>query len=163
MAGTAVTLRTDLSLEQTRARLKAAIDHPLNPRRRRPVFGTVRPFTAGLYQRRGFHNPFQTRLGLIFEPEDERSGDGVILHGVSDIGLFARLLLALMTGMIVIVALVARHEKGADGPVWLVSGGMALGVGMVYAVGRSLAQAEHDFLVGFLVRTLDARPIAPPP
>lgn len=158
-----VTLRTDLSLDQARDRLRAAIDHSLNVTGRRPVRGRVGRMTASLFQARRINNAFQTRLGLVLEPEDERRGDGLILHGVSDIGAGGRMMLILMTMMLVGVAITIRHEQGAGSLLpWAVAGVGALAVGLVYAVGRGLAQDEHDFLVRFLIETLDARVIETP-
>lgn len=158
-----VTLKTPLSLDEARERLCAHVDHPLNPMGRKPLKGRVRRMTAWLYQRRRVHNAFQTHLSLVLEPEDERDGDGLILHGVSDIGVFARLVLSFMTVVLLMVVLTIRHQQGPDSPVpWAAAAVGALGVGLVYALGRALAQGEHDFLVRFLIQTLDARVIETP-
>ena len=158
-----VTLLTPHALDQVRTRLSAAIDHPLNLTGGRPVRGRVGPYTAWLYQRRPINNAFQTVFSLVLEPQDERQGDGVILHGVSDIGAFGRVLLGLMTLMLVGVAITARHELGAASAIpWLIAGAGAFGVGVIYAVGRAMAAGEHDFLVRFLIQTLDARVIQTP-
>lgn len=158
-----VTLLTEHSLDQVRARLADAIGRPLKRIGARPVLGRVGPHTAWLYQRRPVHNAFQTVFSLALEPQDARQGDGVILHGVSDIGAFGRLMLGLMTVMLVGVAIAARRELGADSAIpWLIAGAGAFGVGLIYAVGRAMAAAEHDFLVRFLIQTLDARVIPTP-
>lgn len=160
-----VTLQTTLSLDEARERLRAHVDHPLNLMGRKPLLGRVRRMTAWLYQRRRVHNAFQTHMSLVLEPEDERGGDGdgLILHGVSDIGVFARLVLIFMTAVLLVVVLTIRHQQGPDSPVpWAAAAVGALGVGLVYALGRAVAEGEHDFLVRFLIQTLDARVIETP-
>ena len=68
-----------------------------------------------------------------------------------------------MTLMLVGVAIMARHELGAASAIpWLIAGAGAVGVGLIYAVGRAMAAGEHDFLVRFLIQTLDARVIQTP-
>ncbi len=158
-----VTLRTALSLEVARQRLIAAIDPPLALWGSRPVRGSVSLTTAGLTRRSPLNNAFQSRMSLVFEPEDERTGEGTILHGVSDIGLFGRLVLILAATGLPAAGLALALERGFGSPVpWLVVGLGLTGVGLVYAIGRSLAQGDHDVLAGFLIRTLDARLVATP-
>ena len=157
------TLHADLPLEAVRARLKAAIDGPFGLRGGKPVFGVVRPHTAGLYRRRRFNNPFRIRMGVVFEPDEERFGDGVTLHCVSTIDHWGRLILTLATMVLMGLAVVVRHETGAgSGLAWGVAAAGALAVGAVYALGRHLSRDEPAFLREFLVRTLDARVVETP-
>ncbi|MBX3477066.1 MAG: hypothetical protein KF910_05635 [Brevundimonas sp.] len=157
------TLICDLDLETARRRLMAAIDSPFDPRGRRPVRGRVGPFTAALYQRRRMHNAFQTRMGLVLEPRDEAEGRGLILHAVSDIGAVGRGLLIGMSALLIGLAVAMRHELGEGSPLPLLAALVgAFGLGLVYAVGRAVAAGEHDFLVRFLIQTLDAREVETP-
>lgn len=153
-----VILKTALSPDVARQRLRAAIDPPLAVWGSRPVRGSVGALTAGLTRQSRLNNAFRTRMGLVFEPQDERDGAGLILHGVSDIGLFGRLVLIVAATVLPAAGLMLALERGFGSPVpWLVMGGGLAGVGLVYGVGRALAQDDHDVLVRFLIQTLDAR------
>lgn len=156
-----VTLKTGLTPQETRERLRAAIDPPLLIWGRKPVQGSVGQWTAGLSRRLMVHNAFQTRLSLVLEPEDEGAGRGVILHGAFGIGVFAKIVLIFMGAAVLTAALTIHEQQGAASIVpWVVAGGGVVAVGVVYGVGRALGQGDVDFLVQFLVRTLNARVIA---
>lgn len=154
-----VTLIAPLTLSDVRLRLRAALDK----RERGPrAVGKVRDATARLRWKSVVNNPFRTEMSLIFEPKADRE-DGVILHGVSDIPDVGRFLLIGMTCMLTGFAVMAGMNAG---PVSLLPWGLmivgAAGIGAVYVVGREVARAEHDLLVGFLSRTLDARIVRTP-
>lgn len=153
-----VTLRTGLAPEQVRQRLTDAIDPPWTIGGKRPVQGRVGDHTASLSRRLTYNNSFQTHLSLVLEPEDEARGRGVILHGSFGLGLFAKLVLFFLADVVLILAVSAGLREGVH-PVlpWVVGAGGLAAVGLVYAVGRSMAQGDRDILTRFLVQTLDAR------
>lgn len=158
-----VTLSTDLSLDQARIRLRAAIDPPWAILGRRPVMGRVEAATAWLMQRRPMNNAFQTQISLVLEPQDERRGPGLVVHGTSAVSVGGRALLVAMVAMLAALPVVVGGEQGVASPwAWVVTALGALAVGLVYVIGRALAEGEHDFLIRFLVSTLDARVIAEP-
>ena len=158
-----VTLKTGLTPEEVRARLRAAVDSPLAMWGTRPVRGTVGEWTAGLSRRPTINNSFQSRLGLVLEPEDERAGRGVILHGAFGISLFGKIVLIFMA-VAVLTAALTVHDRQAAGSIlpWVVAGVGAMAVGLVYGVGRAVGRGDEDVLVQFLMRTLDARIVGTP-
>ena len=159
-----VTLKTPLDPQEVRGRLRAAVDPPWALFGSRPARGTVGQWTAGLSLRqRLVHNTFQTRLGLVMEPEDERAGRGVILHGAFGIGLFARIALIFMAAAVMVATLGVLETQGPDSIVpWIVAGVGVMAVGVVYGVGRAVARGQEDDLIRFVTRTLDARVIETP-
>lgn len=108
------------------------------------------------------NNPFRTELALVLEPEEDEGG-GLLLHGVSDITAFGRFILIALTCMLFGLAITARVQAGVDSllPWALVIVG-AFAIGAVYAVGREVARGEHDHMVGFIARALDAKVVAAP-
>ena len=155
-------LHTDLPLDQVRRRLKAAVDEPGQRLGRSPVQGRIRGHTAGLYQRRALNNPFRIRMGVIFEPDDERDGDGTTLRCASTIDNWGRAVLTLVTAVYCVIVMAIYIETGTrEGLTWLAAMGGALGVGVVYALGRHLSRDEPAFLKAFLIETLDAEVVEP--
>lgn len=154
-----VTLRTALPLSQTRSRLRSALDETAGRPR---VVGRVEDFTAYLRWKGALNNPFRTELALVLEPEEDEAG-GLLLHGVSDITAFGRFMLIGLGCMLLGLGITAGVEAGMRSPLpwalWVVG---AVAIGAVYAVGREVARGEHDHMVGFIARALNAKVVAAP-
>lgn len=148
-------IATDLPPEEIARRLKAAIDPYYSPWGRRPVRGRVGRRGASLYRRTRLHHPFQTRLRLAYG----RGTQGT-LRASADIGGVARAMLTLMTVVLCGVAIAVDVETGNRTLAWLVAGAGAMGIGLIYAVGRGLAQGEGRWLADFVAETLDGRAMA---
>lgn len=154
-----IALRTRLSLGETRNRLRQVLEQRTSGPR--PV-GRVEDFTARLRWKRVLNHPFRSELVLVLEPEDDERG-GLLIHGVSDITRFGRFLLIGMACILIGLTVTVGTEAGARSVLpWALLVVGALGLGVVYAVGRELARGDHDRLVGVLIRTLDARIVATP-
>lgn len=151
---------TDLPPDEIARRLTAAVDPYYSPWGRRPVRGRVGRRAASLYRRRRLHHPFETRLRLLYPS----AGAGAPLRATADIGGLARIMLTLATLVLAGAVIAVDIETGNRTVAWLAAGVGALGIGLIYAVGRGLAQGDGPWLADFAAEALDGRaePVAAP-
>lgn len=146
-------------LDEVRSRLRTGLGERGGASR---AVGRVEEFTARLRWKGPLNNPFRTELGLVFEPEEDETR-GVLLHGVSDITAFGRFMLIALSCLLLGLTITVRTQADPESLLpWALAIVGACAIGAVYAIGREVARGEHDHMVGFVARTLDARVVREP-